>query len=389
MLFSNLDQNVVDINNNQSHKNSARRRISLELKNKIIAQHEQANSNGLFQSIAQTSRETGFDRRQISRWLKQKDQIKDNRYQRCSFKVKSPEEKCFFPEMENKLHEWLVSKRRNENACISGLVIQQKAIEIFKEVYAGKSQGQIDFKASDGWKYNFLSRKNLVLRRITTTGRDLPRDALNTIRTFMNHCQVMRDMSNYSREIVLNADETTIYLDSPSNYTYDEKGQRRVKAATCGAERTRLSAMFTATASGKKLPIYIIVPRMTDLPDYVPPDNVKLFYKTGATFDQDVICDYLTRVVQPYATENSLEPILFIDSARCHLTKQVDAKFREIHTGKYIIPPRLTNLLQPADIAWFKTIKGAYSSAWNNWYLYEDKTYTIHGNISRPAMFGV
>ena len=49
--------------------------------------------------------------------------------------------------------------------------------------------------------------------------------------------------------MVLNADETTIYLDSPSNFTYEEKGTKRVKANTCGSERTRLSAMFTSTAS--------------------------------------------------------------------------------------------------------------------------------------------
>ena len=81
---------------------------------------------------------------------------------------------------------------------------------------------------------------------------------------------------------------------------------------------------------------------MTDLPDFVPPDNVKLFYKTGATFDQNVICDYLTQIIQPYAIDNSLEPILFIDSAKCHLTKQVDLKFKDIHVGKYIIQPRFT-----------------------------------------------
>jgi hypothetical protein len=27
-------------------------------------------------------------------------------------------------------------------------------------------------------------------------------------------------------------------------------------------------------------------------PDYKPPDNVRVLYKTGATFDSDVICNY-------------------------------------------------------------------------------------------------
>jgi len=37
-------------------------------------------------------------------------------------------------------------------------------------------------------------------------------------------------------------DETSIYLDSTSNYSYAAKGSKRVKATTTGNERTRLSA---------------------------------------------------------------------------------------------------------------------------------------------------
>ncbi|CAF1002537.1 unnamed protein product [Brachionus calyciflorus] len=63
---------------------------------------------------------------------------------------------------------------------------------------------------------------------------------------------------------VINMDETSIYLDFPSNYTYDSKGARRVKSNTNGCERTKISAAFTATAEGKKLPIFVICPRKTD-----------------------------------------------------------------------------------------------------------------------------
>ncbi|CAF0993293.1 unnamed protein product [Brachionus calyciflorus] len=68
-------------------------------------------------------------------------------------------------------------------------------------------------------------------------------------------------------------DETSIYQDYPANYTFDEKVVKRVKAVTTGAERARISACFTATASGEKLPIYIKVPRKTDIPNYTPLNN--------------------------------------------------------------------------------------------------------------------
>lgn len=87
----------------------------------------------------------------------------------------------------------------------------------------------------------------------------------------------------------MNMDETTIYLDFPSNFTYESKGAKRVKATTCGGEKAKISAAFTASAAGDKLPIFIIVPRKTDLPNYTPPDNVLVVYKDGATFDKNIL----------------------------------------------------------------------------------------------------
>jgi hypothetical protein len=85
-----------------------------------------------------------------------------------------------------------------------------------------------------------------------------------------------------------------------SNYTFAKKGSRRVKATTSGNERTRLSAAFSSTASGLKLPIFLIVPRKTDLPDYEPPEECILKYKTGGTINNDVIVEYIDRVLIPF-----------------------------------------------------------------------------------------
>ena len=49
-------------------------------------------------------------------------------------------------------------------------------------------------------------------------------------------------------------DQSSIYLDCPSSYCYSPKGAKRVKGATSGNERTRISAAFTAFGE-KKLPI--------------------------------------------------------------------------------------------------------------------------------------
>ncbi|CAF0758720.1 unnamed protein product [Brachionus calyciflorus] len=52
-------------------------------------------------------------------------------------------------------------------------------------------------------------------------------------------------------------DETSIYLDCPFKNTYATKGSKRVKVNTQSGEMARISAAFTASADGTKLPILV------------------------------------------------------------------------------------------------------------------------------------
>ncbi len=128
-------------------------------------------------------------------------------------------------------------------------------------------------------------------------------------------------------------DETSIYLDFPSAYAYEKIGTRRVKASTAGSERTRISAAFTAFADGTKSKIYLILPRATPMPDYKPPFNVVVKYATNGSFNEDIICDYLTEIMidQPVGTT------LILDSAKCHLTSKVNDKIREFGLNKFYL----------------------------------------------------
>ena len=85
--------------------------------------------------------------------------------------------------MENNLDAW-AQELREAGCCLSGFTLKVKALEILRKL------GQFDgkFLATDGWLRGFLHRKNYTLRRITTTGRDLPKDFLETINQFHQDC---------------------------------------------------------------------------------------------------------------------------------------------------------------------------------------------------------
>jgi hypothetical protein len=76
---------------------------------------------------------------------------------------------CRYPILEKTLFAYIM-KKRDIGVTISRKSIQMTARKI------GQSMNLSRFTASNGWLENFLIRKKLSLRRITSTGRALPRN---------------------------------------------------------------------------------------------------------------------------------------------------------------------------------------------------------------------
>jgi hypothetical protein len=72
------------------------------------------------------------------------------------------------------------------------------------------------------------------LRRITTKGREAPKNATGIIKNFLQDCQNMINLDNYTPNEIINMDETSIYLDFPSNYYFTVKGDKIVSVKLQG-----------------------------------------------------------------------------------------------------------------------------------------------------------
>lgn len=121
-----------------------------------------------------------------------------------------------------------------------------------------------------------MFRHDLAFRRVTTRGRDLPRDAANIAELFIQNSNAA--VAGCNKAEIYAIDETSIYLDSPLESTYEARGKKRVKAVTAGAEKSRLSVIFGASADGKKLPALVLIPRKRQLENFDVPDNVIVAY---------------------------------------------------------------------------------------------------------------
>ena len=194
--------------NNDQKRVKEYKNYSFEIKNKVITYIDATKptlelkgkqNNMLF---SEASRKFGVDRRLISQWWKNKDAIVNSILKRKRFRVKSKNDKAAFPDLEKRLMEWFKEKRK-EGGCISGKEIQRQALKIFETT----SHNNLEFGASNGWLENFIDRHDLALRRISSTGRDLPKNSVEVLKNFF----VTLEYKVNNLRKIFNKDETSIY----------------------------------------------------------------------------------------------------------------------------------------------------------------------------------
>ena len=268
-------------------------------------------------SIRATALHFGIDQKVIRYWKSNQAEFQLQTRPTTRFRI-SRTQVGHYSDMENELFDWVIDQR-DRGFCITQGMIRCEALRILNGT---------NFEASNGWLTRFLRRKRLVIRRITTSGRDLPQDAGVQVNNFLGECQEFVEM-DFDRDTLLNGDETSIYLDPPTRQTYAEKGSRRVEAITSGQQKTRISVCFTATASGTKLKPLILIPIKNRLKNWVPPNNVELVYGTNGNFNEIVICEhYIPKILVNYKNQRRYQGLhLVFDQAPCHTTQKAKSTF--------------------------------------------------------------
>ncbi len=209
-----------------------RKKYTLAFKLKVIKHFEKNGKN-----LAETSRAYIVDRKTIRSWIAGKEAIIQTNLKRTRAKVNRRISQAENPELEQKVFNW-IKQVRSIGGCVSGKMIRNKAVEISKNS---------EFVASNGWLVRFLKRHRLSLRRVTTKSRKPPNNSIDIIKTFLGDNQMLHGID---RSTIFNMDETSVYLDFPSNYTYDQIGSQTVPSYTTGNTKTRLSAAFCASSNG-------------------------------------------------------------------------------------------------------------------------------------------
>ena len=326
-------------------------------------------------SIRSTAIHFGIERSTVRHWLRNQANNQLQNRQHTRFRI-SRNDLGQYSEMEVELFDWIVDQR-DRGFCVTGGMIRAQALRILEGT---------NFQASNGWLTRFLRRKRLVIRRVTTSGRELPSDAGATVEAFLRDCEEFMEM-DFDLDTLLNGDETSIYIDPPTRRTYDHIGARKVEAVTTGQQKTRVSVCLTATAGGTKLKPLILIPRKNPIKNWTPPDNVEIVYGTNGNFSESVISEhYVPKILVSYKNQRRYHDLhLVFDQAPCHTTQRSKAAFSSASIKVKWVGKRLTYLTQPADQSWMSPFKGRYFKKWNNWLIHAPKSYTAAGNVKSPG----
>ena len=77
---------------------------------------------------------------------------------------------------------------------------------------------------------------------------------------------------------------------------------------------------------------------------------------------------FVHRVIGPHVRRHDKqETLLYLDHAPPHRKALLTDSMIDYGITHRLIPSRMTNLVQPADVCWFKTIKAQYQRRWTNW----------------------
>ena len=102
--------------------------------------------------------------------------------------------------------------------------------------------------------------------------------------------------------------------------------------------------------------------------------------------DEDLMCDYLDKIIKPYISNAS--SMLIMDSFKGHTTPKVKDKMNQLELDWLIISPGTNSFLQPCDASINKPFNERLREHWEEWFAddnYQFEVFTPGGNRQKPS----
>lgn len=337
-----------------SGEKKRRKAITLEMKLKIIAQHEGGKP------VMVIARESGLSQSTISTILKDKKRISDAVKSSASVKSTVITKKRAGPidDMEKLLVEWIDEQIR-KRAPLSLLMIQAKARSLFNMLkeHADPTYTQM-FTASHGWFQRFKRRHNFHTVKVSGEAASADIECAEAVKEELHRIIVDQ---KYLPEQIFNVDETSLFWKRLPERAYIPQ-----ESKTIPGFRDHVTVLLGGNVAGFKLKPFLIYhsenPRAFKnvskhtLPVYYR--HNKKAWMTSALFEDWFLNCFIPQA-REYCRQNniSFRLLLILDDAPGH-PQHIGAMHPDVKV--VYLPLNTTTLIQPMDQGAIAAFKAHY-----------------------------
>lgn len=237
------------------------------------------------------------------------------------------------------------------------------------------------------WYSSFLKRhpdliarqpQNLTASRALVTTHQLKNwfEEVNTYLRDNNYKDILNEPQR-----VFNMDETAFFLNPKGNKVLAAKGEKSVYQQVNSDEKECYTVLLGGNAAGDALPPMVIfkyerIPRELSMS---VPESWGIGRSDNGWMTMETFYEYMCNIFNKWLNDNNVQRpvVLFIDGHTSHLSFHLSTFCSDNGIILVALFPNATHLLQPMDVAVFRSLKGAWKTAVQSWRL---------DNIDNPVL---
>ena len=321
-----------------------------------------------------------------------------------NFGAKSRETRSPFHLMENLLYAEIVNKRRNGHR-VSNTFIRVRGIVLFKQMQEqGVPAYQITvFKASNGWRTNFIRRRNLKYRK-RKCGKN--KSANSHIPKFLEFLQRLRfniivPLPEDTSESIwgrfppskrYNLDQVPLPFVVSQEFTFTLQEDSNVHI-TCPNEalRKRCWTMHVVVNAGDGDDRHAWVDLVSKgtgkrikAEEKARYDNtVDMYWQKNAWVDTKVMLELASKFVREKKRRHGDDwVVLYADNLSAHLAPQVKTIFGDNKVLIVYFPPGMTEIVQPIDAGYGRSLRAAIGRELDSWLMNAENLLRWEGKMT-------
>lgn len=319
----------------------------------------------------------GLSESTLRTWIKQEPRllaVPATKIKKVRYMVKR---KASFEAVDKAVAAW-VAERNSMGLRVKDKFIRMQAIKVRNELLENMADGPAKeklgaFGASRIWVHRFKVRNNLRSRRHTTTHK-LPYGFQATAIDFIEKVQQLCREHNIPRERIINFDQVSRYYENDRSTTIARKGTPEILLRKSNQSHKKFTFTPFITAAGRFIMKHCLFSKLKKVPKVDP--RTKADVNMTAMWSMEIIDKRVEEAIKTcrglFSTRSSV--LVLLDSYPAHVkfVNENAGAFtaRNIHFA--VIPPNLTGILQPLDVALNRSFQQYFN----------DRTDEYQGNIS-------